>query len=190
MGIKATRFCRKCEESVQWHKGFTRVGAKRQSRLCDNCNWPTTPIKGRRKKDTMPGGLYGYRMKVKQANDLWRHLIYRKALDGKCAVCGTTKGLQAMHLFPKGRYPHMRFELSNGAPGCPGCHRRLTNDHEQHRDFCIRYVGGDEYERLRLMSISRVKMDIDMVLIYLRQVTDEGSATQPGRDKPAAHSLR
>jgi 5-methylcytosine-specific restriction endonuclease McrA len=123
----------------------------------------------------MPPGLYRYRQKVKDANELWRHLIYRKAPDGQCAVCGTTKGLQAMHLFPKGRYPHIRFEIDNGAPGCPGCHRRLTNDHEGHRDFCIRFMGKDRYERLRLRSISRAKMDIDLVLMYLRQLTDEQS---------------
>jgi 5-methylcytosine-specific restriction endonuclease McrA len=169
---KAPRFCRKCEEAVQWHRAKIRSFAKRMSMICDVCGTVTTPIKGRRKKDTMPAGLYGYSMKVKQANDLWRHLIYRKAPDGKCAVCGTTKGLQAMHLFPKGRYPHLRFELDNGAPGCPGCHNRLTNDHERHRDFCIRYLGAERYEALRLRSICRAKNNIDLTLIYLRQKTD------------------
>jgi hypothetical protein len=121
----------------------------------------------------MPPGLYGYRQKVKVANDLWRHLIYAKANDGRCAVCGTQKGLQAMHLFPKGRYPHLRFELDNGAPGCPGCHRRLTNDHEAHRDFCIRYLGAEKYEALRLMSISRGKVDVALVILRLQKLTDE-----------------
>jgi len=132
-------------------------------------------IKGLRKKSYMAPALYGYRQKVKVANDLWRHLIYKKAKDGKCAVCGMARGLQAMHLFPKGKYPHMRFELDNGAPGCPGCHNRLTNDHEAHRNFCIRYLGRDGYERLRLMSLSRAKVDVDLVILYLKQLTNANS---------------
>jgi hypothetical protein len=174
--LKAPRFCPKCEEAVQWTRK-TFPGAHRSTKVCEDCGTKTTPIKGQRKKDTMPSGLYSYRMKVKQANDLWRHLIYRKALDGKCAVCGAQKGLQAMHLFPKGRYPHLRFDLDNGAPGCAGCHRGLTNDHEQHRDFCRRYLGESRYEALRLRSISRAKNDIDLVLIYLRQKTDESDTS-------------
>lgn len=179
--MKAYRHCRKCDDAVMWHKGRPKPTSRFQYKLCDTCNSVTHRIKGARKRDTMPKGLYSFRVKEKQANDLWRHLVYSKSLDGKCAVCGQKKGLQAMHLFPKGRYRHMRFELSNGAPGCSGCHRRLTNDHEQHRDFCIRYIGAAEYERLRLMSISRGKMDIDAVLLFLRQKTDEGLPTQPGR---------
>jgi hypothetical protein len=172
--MKKPRQCRTCNtKDASWVKEKP-PGANRSIYKCLRCGGKTYPIKGLRKKTYMPAGLYGYREKVKVANDLWRHLIYTKAVDGRCEVCGTQKGLQAMHLFPKGRYPHLRFDLSNGAPGCPGCHRRLTNDHEAHRDFCIRYLGEERYEKLRLRSISRAKMDIDLVLIYLRRVTDAG----------------
>jgi len=175
--MKKPRYCRKCDQRVDWTR-FRPVGAHRTVFQCAICGAVTRPIKGLRKKSYMPAALYGYRQKVKEANELWRRLIYKKAVDGKrCAVCGTDKGLQAMHLFPKGRYPHLRFDLDNGAPGCPGCHRRLTNDHESHRDFCIRYLGPMRYERLRLLSISRAKMDIDMVLLYLKAKTDEGDST-------------
>lgn len=172
--MKKPRQCRKCDDRVDWRKDKP-PGAHRAVFRCVQCDGPTTPIKGLRKATYMPKGLYGYRQKVKVGNDLWRHLVYRKAPEGKCAVCGSARGLQAMHLFPKGRYPHLRFDLDNGAPGCPGCHRRLTNDHEAHRDFCIRYLGKDRYEQLRLRSISRAKIDIDLTLAFLRRVTDGAS---------------
>jgi 5-methylcytosine-specific restriction endonuclease McrA len=171
--MKKPRFCRTCNDRVEWTR-YKPIGAHRTVFRCGGCGHPTRPIKGLRKKTYMPAGLYGYREKVKEANELWRHLIYTKTVDGRCAVCGTSKGLQAMHLFPKGRYPHVRFDLDNGAPGCPGCHRRLTNDHEAHRNFCIRYLGSERYEALRMRSISRAKMDIDLVLLYLKRMTDEG----------------
>jgi hypothetical protein len=173
--VRAPRFCRQCNNRVDWIKDKP-TGAHRAVFRCRECGGPTRRIKGLRKSTYMPKGLYGYRQKVKVANDLWRHLIYRKAVDGRCAVCSGAKGLQAMHLYPKGRYPHLRFDLKNGAPGCPGCHRRLTNDHEAHRDFCIRYLGADEYELLRLRSISRAKLDIDLTIMCLKRETDEGKA--------------
>ena len=173
--MRKPRFCRKCDDRVEWTK-YKPIGAHRTVFRCVRCGHPTRPIKGLRKKAYMPPGLYSHSQKVKQANELWRHLVYKKAVDGKCAVCGTAKGLQAMHLFPKGRYPHLRFDLDNGAPGCPGCHRRLTNDHEAHRDFCIRYIGAMRYERLRLLSISRAKLDVDLVILYLKEKTSESNS--------------
>lgn len=134
----------------------------------------------------MPAGLYGYRQKVKVANDLWRHLIYKKAKDGACARCGHKVGLQAMHVFPKGRYPHMRFDLDNGIPGCAGCHRLLTNSHEEHRAFATGYLGADVYQRLFLLSISRAKNDIDLSILYLQQKTNESTTVQTGRDDTGA----
>lgn len=179
--MRATRFCPNCNGPVDWMK-VRPVGANRNRFSCISCGAATRKIKGRRKKDTMPAGLYGYRQKVKVANDLWRHLIYKKAKDGACARCGGKKGLQAMHIFPKGRYPHMRFDLDNGIPGCAGCHRLLTNDHEAHRDLASTYLGADRYERLRLLSISRAKADIDLTLIYLTQKTNESTTVHAGRE--------
>ena len=76
-----------------------------------------------------------------------------------------------MHIFPKGRYRHLKYDLENGAPGCPGCHRRLTNDHERHRNFCIQFLGAEKYEKLRLRSLSKERVDIDKVLEELERRT-------------------
>ena len=152
-------------------------GAHRARFECVECGASTKPLKGRRKGAFRTPAQTQRKKMMEEANELWRHLIYKKAdPPGACSVCGTTRGLQAMHLFPKGRYPHIRFDLDNGAPGCPGCHRRLTNDHEKHRDFCIRFLGAETYEQLRLRSICRTKMDLSAVLLFLRRMTEEGES--------------
>jgi hypothetical protein len=148
-----------------------RPGARASRRECFVCGTLTRKIKGQRMKDRLPPKLYAYRVSVKEANELWRHLIYKKAFNGRCAVCGRDRGLQAMHLFPKGKYPHMRFDLDNGAPGCAGCHMRLTNDHEAHRTFCIQYLGAERYEALRLRSLCKAKVDVTLVIVALRQLS-------------------
>lgn len=173
--LKTDRFCPRCNAPRMWRK--VRPDGARASRFeCVECGAGTKRIKHRAKKTTMPAGLYNYRGQVKEANDLWRRFIYMKAKRyargphgamGECAVCDHFGYLQAMHLFPKGKYPHMRFDRDNGAPGCAACHMRLTNDHEQHRAFCIRYLGAELYERLRLRSRSRAKTDVTLAIIDL-----------------------
>jgi len=173
---KMPRYCPRCKKDVLWIKDRPE-GGRRSRFLCIHCDGITKPLSGRKKKKYRTPTQNERRQKMTRANDLWRHLIYKKARPtGACAVCGTTRGLQAMHLFPKGKYPHIRFDLDNGAPGCPGCHIRLTNDHEAHRDFCIRFLGAEKYEQLRLRSLCKTKMDIDLVLMHLQRETDAGKA--------------
>lgn len=174
MGRKLPRNCPKCREEVMWEKVRPK-GAHRSIFRCLQCGGSTKPLSGRRKATMRTPAQKGYRRKVKEANELWRHLIYRKTDGLECLVCGTRKGLQAMHIFPKGRYPHLRFDLENGLPGCAGCHMRMTNNHELHRDHCIRLMGAEKYEALRLRSISTEKMDIDAVIEELKRLTDEGN---------------
>jgi hypothetical protein len=128
----------------------------------------------------MPAPLYRYREDVKAANDVWRRLIYTYAKPpGACAVNGCMRGLQAMHLFPKKPYPHLRFDPENGAPGCPGCHTRLTNDHEAHRAFCIRYLGPERYEALRLRSLCKSKVDVVAAHIALTAMLKAAEGPEP-----------
>ena len=44
--------------------------------------------------------------------------------DGnKCVVCGSTKFVQAHHVFPKERYPELRLTLENGISLCATHHK-------------------------------------------------------------------
>lgn len=42
---------------------------------------------------------------------------------GCCAVCGSTKNLNAHHLLPKERYPEFKFKRINGLALCPNHHK-------------------------------------------------------------------
>jgi hypothetical protein len=170
--LKINRWCRRCRAARSWSK-IRPPGGKVSRRICSVCGGITTRIKGRRKRDVMPYGLFGYREKVKVADELWRRWVYAKAPDGACAVCHRVRGLQAMHIFSRGAHPALRHDPDNGAPGCQGCHNRLGRAHEEHRDFCIRFLGPERYERLRLRSISRAKGNVDLSIIELTQLLSQ-----------------
>src|SRR5882672_5175346 len=163
------RQCRRCWP-VAWRK--VRPPGSRCSRFeCLSCGGPTKRIKRAPGRKPAVKGLTRYRELVEDADALWRKLIYAKTTDGRCVVnLSHQRGLQAMHLFPKGHYPHLRHDPENGAPGCPGCHIELTNDHEKHRNFCIRFLGPARYERLRLRSLSVNKVDVRLSILELTEL--------------------
>ena len=75
-----------------------------------------------------------------------------------------------MHCFAKGPYPGLRYEPSNGAPGCRACHRRLDSDHHAKVEFFVRYIGAAEYERLRLLAMTRTKVDLGLAILDLERL--------------------
>lgn len=52
----------------------------------------------------------------------WRKVVVS---IGYCKDCGTTKELEAHHNLPKGKYPHLVFDISNGVCLCKSCHANL-----------------------------------------------------------------
>lgn len=119
-----------------------------------------------------------HRARVKYANDLWRRLIYKKEPSGVCPRCRTRPWHEAAHCWIKGSYYRLRFDLSNGAPLCRVCHRRIDSDHHAKEEFFRRYIGDAEYERLRLLSMARglSKLDLMLVIIHLETLTRGGAA--------------
>ena len=47
------------------------------------------------------------------------------ARDGGCVVCGSKENLQVSHIYPKSKYPLMRFDLNNVEIRCAGHHKFL-----------------------------------------------------------------
>lgn len=52
----------------------------------------------------------------------WSKNIRAKA-DGLCAICKSSKMVQAHHILPKERYPEFQFEPINGLSLCCICHK-------------------------------------------------------------------
>ena len=124
-------------------------------------------LKPRRSRSTQPGGLALRGEQEKEADELWRRIIYSKTSGGLCARCGRSRGLQAMH-FVSRRKRQTRWEVSNGQPGCPACHWEMGMDHDKHMAFFVGKIGQAEADRLLLLSESRGgKVDMTLVLLDL-----------------------
>jgi len=109
-----------------------------------------------------------HRERVKYLNEIWRRLIYLKSPNGRCLICKTGKGNQAAHIFAKGPYPHMRFDLDNGVPLCVPCHRRFDGDNAWGYEWRQTLLGDpDTYERMKLRSVGRGKTDLQLVRLHL-----------------------
>lgn len=114
-----------------------------------------------------------HRKKVKDANELWRHLIYAKAPDGWCVRCHKRPWVAAAHCFTKGAHPGMRFILDNGLPLCKTCHDRIDSDHIAKEELFRRVLGDERYDMLVLQSQTKQKLDMTLVILYLESETDK-----------------
>jgi len=93
--------------------------------------------------------------------------------DGKqCLRCGTTENLQASHIFPKGKYPKMRFDVENIKILCFSCHIGWW-----HKNIILAgewiqtAIGRDRYKRIvsRASFVDRSRMDLQLVQLDLLQ---------------------
>jgi 5-methylcytosine-specific restriction endonuclease McrA len=69
-------------------------------------------------------------MKKAQRNKL--HKLLREYVilrDKKCLKCGKEKNLQTSHIYPRGKYPKMQFNLDNVKALCLGCHLYWWHKH-------------------------------------------------------------
>jgi hypothetical protein len=141
---------------------------------------PPTPLR-RRLRPRSAGVSTTHQQRVRACNKLWRLLIYAKAPSGVCPRCLKRAWSDAAHCFTKGRYPHIRFEIDNGAPLCRVCHRIIDSDHLAKREFFERFLGPAIYAALELRAQSRGKADLMLVEIYLRSRVEEGARRYMGR---------
>lgn len=62
-----------------------------------------------------------------RAYRVWRSKVFKRD-KYTCTACGQHGGyLEAHHLKPWARYPHLRLEVSNGSTMCLKCHYKLHN---------------------------------------------------------------
>jgi len=77
------------------------------------------------------------------------------------------------HIFTKGAYPAIRFDIDNGICLCRGCHWKVRRKQEEFRDFLIQYRGHDYYEALKTRAMLHKKVDYAMALIILERIWEK-----------------
>jgi hypothetical protein len=127
----------------------------------------------------VPNRAGDYRARLKYGLGLWTRLVYAKEPSGICPRCLARKWHDAAHCFAKGPYRSLCLEPDNGAPLCRPCHRRVDCDHHAKEQFFTAYMGPDKYERLRLLAMTRSKMDLGLSILALE--ADVASLPKEGR---------
>lgn len=95
------------------------------------------------------------------------------ARDGhRCQKCRTTENLQMSHIYPKGKYRKLEFEVDNVVTLCTGCHLFWWHKNPlDAADWIKGYMAPDRYSRLLLRSqvIDKSPIDYNLLKLYLEQ---------------------
>lgn len=136
--------------------------------------------RGFRGRTRLPGRVEDRKSKGVYAEKLWREIVRLKEPHGICPNCRKRPWSDAAHGFPKGPYPWMKFEPTNGIPLCRPCHRRVDSDFAAKSLLWTRYVGEPEFQRLFVMSQGRdrSKLDIGLVILDLEGELERARANE------------
>ena len=91
---------------------------------------------------------------------------------GKCLRCGSTEGLCASHIYPKGKYKKMEFVLENVKTLCFACHIPWWHKNPiEAKEWLEENIDPERLGRLKLMTqyINKKPIDFKMIKIYLEQ---------------------
>ena len=95
---------------------------------------------------------------------LWSQTI--KSRDNSiCVRCGSVKKVAASHIYPKGRYRHMAYDLDNGVTLCFACHMGWWHKHPMDAYvWAHMYVGDKILAKLRARSLKKkVKLNFETI---------------------------
>ena len=103
---------------------------------------------------------------VKQCDAIVRALALDR--DGCCVACGTLDNLQVSHIYPKGKYPMLRFDLDNVEIRCAGDH--MFKKGSPHGDPAGFAVWLSRLPRKRMAHLQREADKIGKAdILWLRQ---------------------
>ena len=106
----------------------------------------------------------------KELNGIIREILIKR--DKVCLRCGKTKYLQASHIYPKGKYRRLEFEIDNIKFLCNGCHIFWWHKNPiEAMKWVILTVGKPRMDRLKLMvqTGGGLKLDFHLIKLYLLQ---------------------
>ena len=108
----------------------------------------------------------------RELNKLIREVVLLR--DGeRCLRCGTTERLQMSHIYPKGKYRKLEFDLNNIKPLCSGCHLFWwhKNPIEAH-EWIQTVISPERLVKLKLGALdnSSYRLDIKLLRLELEQL--------------------
>lgn len=108
-------------------------------------------------------------------NDVLLRLLCMERDGGLCVVCGSNHMLQVSHIYPKGLYPEMRWNIENVEMRCVGCHLyRKGSPHMDPAGFAdyVEYtLDKGRRDRLHHLAINPIR-DVKGML-WLEQMNEE-----------------
>lgn len=109
----------------------------------------------------------------------YQHKVLRPLLSKACLArdnhecirCGATSRLSASHIYPKGSYRSMEYDLDNVKTLCYRCHLHFWHKNPMEaKEWLVKTLPKSRLDRLLLMSQqSGVKLDYNLTKIYLEQ---------------------
>lgn len=91
---------------------------------------------------------------------------------GSCLRCHKTTSLQLSHIYPKGRYKKLEFDLDNVKVLCSGCHLFWwhKNPVEAH-EWLEKTIDSTRLNKLCLRSqyVDKQPLDSKMICLFLQQ---------------------
>lgn len=107
---------------------------------------------------------------------------YIRLRDKRCMRCGSrvqfnAKGLpvshEASHYFGRGR-ESTRFDQNNVDTACYGCHQQWgSTDREAYRNFKIKQLGQEGFDRLTLKADTYCKKDRVLALFIAKKLLED-----------------
>ena len=87
----------------------------------------------------------------KKLHSLVREFVILR--DKRCLKCGKSDRLHASHIYPRGKYPKMQFNLENVKALCVGCHLYWWHKHPiDAREWAENTLGKALLRRLKKQS--------------------------------------
>ena len=120
------------------------------------------------------------KIKLDKADKMFSRYI--RLRDKRCVRCGRPgepnangeeiNGLECSHYFGRGR-ESTRFDPENCDSLDAGCHQYWSTNKESYRDFKIRQLGEDGFEKLRIRAEMISKKDRKVAYLFAKKLVED-----------------